>query len=323
MVTATQYFGNPINCIPGKNIPNDLLNTYCWIHTTFSIEDAWSKEVGVDVPYPGVNTYTPGQKRIYHAYYQWVCFVLFFQAVLFYIPRYLWKSNENGLCKNLLCGLNSPLVDYPTKKTKIGILVQYLKNKLNNHNSRFTIYVMAEMLNLVNVFIQLIIMDRFLGGQFTSYGWNIMTFSDGDSDQPSRFDPMIKVFPRVTKCHFHLYGSSGDVEKHDAMCILPINILNEKIYFVLWFWFSYLFVVSSFAVLYRGLIIVKPSMRVFVTRTKSRLVVGAHLQNIVSQVTIGDWFMLDLLSKNLDPVNFRELIETYYVLINKSDRFTI
>jgi len=30
------------------------------------------------------------------------------------------------------------------------------------------------------------------------------------------------------------------VEKHDAMGILPKNILNKQIYFLLLFWFSYL-----------------------------------------------------------------------------------
>jgi hypothetical protein len=38
----------------------------------------------------------------YHKYYQWVCFVLFLQAALFYIPRYLWKSSEGGKIRMLV-----------------------------------------------------------------------------------------------------------------------------------------------------------------------------------------------------------------------------
>ena len=45
MVTARQYFGDPIDCISKDDIPNKLLDTYCWIHTTFSLEDAWFKQV--------------------------------------------------------------------------------------------------------------------------------------------------------------------------------------------------------------------------------------------------------------------------------------
>ena len=34
----------------------------------------------------------------------------------------------------------------------------------------------------------------------------------------------VYIFPRMTKCTFHKFGSSGEIEKHDAMCILPLNI---------------------------------------------------------------------------------------------------
>ena len=43
-----------------------------------------------------------------------------------------------------------------------------------------------------------------------------------------RVDPMAKVFPKVSKCTFHKYGPSGTIVNHDGLCILPINIINEK-----------------------------------------------------------------------------------------------
>ena len=49
-------------------------------------------------------------------------------------------------------------------------------------------------------------------------------------------DPMAKVFPKVTKCSFHKYGPSGTIEIRDGLCVLPLNIINEKIYILLWFW---------------------------------------------------------------------------------------
>ena len=52
-----------------------------------------------------------------------------------------------------------------------------------------------------------------------------------DMDQESRVDPMIYVFPRMTKCTFHKFGPSGSLVKNDAFCILPLNIFNEKVCF--------------------------------------------------------------------------------------------
>ena len=33
---------------------------------------------------------------------------------------------------------------------------------------------------------------------------------------------------QVSKCSFHKYGVSGTIEVHDALCVLPLNIINEK-----------------------------------------------------------------------------------------------
>jgi len=288
MVTGRQYFGDPIDCISKDDIPSDLLDTYCWIHTTFSLEDAWYKKVGIEVPYPCVDKYTPGEKRVYHAYYQWVCFVLFFQALLFYIPRYLWKSAEGGRVKNLILGLNSPILTEDNKKQNRELLVEYLHKNLNNHNTSFVMYVVAEVLNFFNVILQMFIMDRFLGGEFSSYGWKVLQFTEWDWSV--RYDPMIKVFPRLTKCTFHRYGSSGDVQKHDAMCILPINIVNEKIYVFLWFWFYFLAIASLVSLIYRALTILLPRVRLLATQSRCRLARRDALEAIVNKCKIGDWF---------------------------------
>ncbi len=41
------------------------------------------------------------------------------------------------------------------------------------------------------------------------------------------------------------------MEKHDALCILPLNIVNEKIYIFLWFWLLMLGGLSTLVVVYR------------------------------------------------------------------------
>lgn len=87
IVTTRQYVGNPIDCIHTKDIPEDVLNTYCWIHSTYTLKSFFNKKVGVEVPYPGIgNSREKGKEdmsdRKIYKYYQWVCFCLFFQVSL-------------------------------------------------------------------------------------------------------------------------------------------------------------------------------------------------------------------------------------------------
>lgn len=86
IVTTRQYVGNPIDCIHTKDVPEDVLNTFCWIHSTYTMKHLFTKKVGVEVAYPGVGTSQleklvngKAEPKIYR-YYQWVCFCLFFQV---------------------------------------------------------------------------------------------------------------------------------------------------------------------------------------------------------------------------------------------------
>lgn len=65
-----------------RDIPEDVLNTYCWIHSTYTVVDAFMKKQGQEVPFPGVeNTQGRSAVKIKHTkYYQWVAFTLFFQV---------------------------------------------------------------------------------------------------------------------------------------------------------------------------------------------------------------------------------------------------
>lgn len=103
------------------------------------------------------------------------------------------------------------------------------------------------------------LIDSFLGGEFFSYGFNVLKFSQ--MDQENRYDPMVAVFPRVTKCTFHKFGPSGSIQTHDTLCILALNILNEKIYILLWFWFIILAIISGMALAYSIAVVTLPSIR--------------------------------------------------------------
>lgn len=111
----------------------------------------------------------------------------------------------------------------------------------------------------MNVIGNMFLIDSFLGGEFFSYGTKVLELSQ--MDQENRIDPMVAVFPRVTKCTFHKYGPSGSMQTHDALCVLALNILNEKIYIFLWFWFIILAIISGMALAYSIAVVTLPSIR--------------------------------------------------------------
>ncbi|KAH7637008.1 innexin inx2 [Dermatophagoides farinae] len=316
LVTSNQYFGDPIDCIQRDDVPPALLDTYCWIHSTFTLPDALDKKIGVEVPHPGIDKYTPGEKRVYHKYYQWVCFVLFLQAVMFYIPRYLWKMWEGRRLKSLVLHLDSPIMDKDDRDEQVNMVVDYFRTNIRYHNSYFYYYVFCEFLNFVNVILQMYLIDAFLGGAFSTYGFDVIQYTE--MDQENRVDPMIAIFPRMTKCTFHRYGSSGDVQRHDALCILPLNIVNEKIYVFLWFWFVFLAIITGALLVYRLFVIFLDPVRKTMLKSRARLCNPYNLNIVLSVTKIGDWFLLYLLCKNMEGQNFREFIERYSEEIMKS-----
>ena len=153
---------------------------------------------------------------------------------------------------------------------------------------------------------QMFLMDRFFEGAFFTFGLEVIAFAERDRED--RLDPMVYIFPRMTKCTFHKFGASGEVEKHDALCILPLNIVNEKIYIFLWFWFLILGVLSALVVVYRLVIIISPRMRAYLLYIRFRLIKREVINTIVKKSKMGDWFLFYMLGQNVDSIIFKEVM---------------
>ena len=48
LTTLHTYVGDPIDCIVDKKIPQEMMDSYCWIHSTYSIPSRWNAKVGTD-----------------------------------------------------------------------------------------------------------------------------------------------------------------------------------------------------------------------------------------------------------------------------------
>lgn len=128
--------------------------------------------------------------------------------------------------------------------------------------------------------------DKFLGGAFLTYGTDVVSFSN--MNQENRTDPMVAVFPRVTKCIFHKFGPSGSIQKHDALCVLALNILNEKIYIFLWFWFIIIALFSGLAIVYSAAVIMLPNTRETILKRRFRFGAPNAVDTIVRKTQVSN-----------------------------------
>ena len=65
----------------------------------------------------------------------------------------------------------------------------------------------------------------------------------------------------MAKCNFQKYGPSGTIQMVDSICVLSLNIMNEKIYILLWFWFISLAILSALQLGWRLLTLTFPAIR--------------------------------------------------------------
>jgi len=130
------------------------------------------------------------------------------------------------------------------------------------------------------------------------YVWNVITFGKLHQDL---------LFPKISKCSFYKYGPSGTIVNIDVMCLLPLNILNDKIYFVLSLWFIGLLLGTIFSTVYWGLHWFIPRLRIYHLKLHLK---GRIKGNILKNVNkhFGDWLLLHLLMKNIDRRTFQEIV---------------
>lgn len=312
LITSHQYFGAPMDChFPAYS--HGSLNNYCAVQATFSLQRSFSGAVEKDISHTEVSESTEEGDRKFYNYYQWVFLALFVQATFFYAPRYTWKAWEGGTMKMLTNELISPVLTKDAIERKAEILLNYLCMHLHSHNSYAYKYFICELWNCVNVMGQIYFINTFFGGGFKFYGRYIKYLTQGTDENVA--NPIEWMFPTITKCAFTRYGGSGSLEKLDGICVLTQNAFNEKIFIFMWFWFHILAIVSLLAIIYR-VAILSPSIRLSVFRTSSSTSCAKHIEIVHKQLWIGDWFLLQLLQQNLNPMAYKELICRFAQLYN-------
>ena len=221
-------------------------------------------------PHPGVGPHSrevggavlpifilhPQLEPTYHSYYQWIPYFLLFQSFSFFFPYLLNKFSHDGRLNFLLQDLQNVIPYNENRLDKIGDLHLYtqvtadlsissasFQDFFGSHGWWATKLVLSDAMNLVNLVLNILGVNWYLKGQFFSYGPSFLMYHmSGEGDWA--VSPVDTMFPKMTKCTLELFGPSGTVVNHDGLCVLAINVLNEKIYVILWFLFMPLLFVT-------------------------------------------------------------------------------
>lgn len=288
LVMSIKYFGDAIDCTINGIPADDTINDYCWSHSTFT---------------------GPGKGHVRRrGHYQLVSFVLILQSMCFFVPGFMWKFLERGRILSLV-QMCSPIVSV---EGKVDVLVDFLMGRLR----LFTGYAMwcclCETLNFINVVGQLFFVNYFLDFYFSQHGFDVERLFTVQS----MADPIDRVLPKVTICTVGQLLPTGDVLQVDAVCKLPVNFVNEKIFLFLWFWFILVAVLSFFSTVYRLAIILSSHLRTILLRLWSVHSNIADAKIIISKCNLDTWFFLQLVNKNVHPVVFHQVMSKLALRLN-------
>ncbi|GFT46218.1 innexin shaking-B [Nephila pilipes] len=319
IITSNQLVGHPIRCDHSQEssvLSEQMINQYCFISGTFLISTAFNKSVGDQIPHPGIDTSHEPEKFRYYFYYQWICFMFFIQAILFYAPRWIWKTRERGLIEILTGAFVDRHLGEREMKRRMENLVFYVIRTWNKHNWYAAEYMLCEFFAVINVICQFYLTDRFFEGYFWKYGINVIQFALLPEDYKifqnatleTQNNPMVVLFPRVTKCIFRMYGRTSTVETFDVLCVMTLNNINDKFYLFLWFWLIILTVLSVLEFIKDMTLVFSPDFRAYALCMRTSFIDERKIRMILRKASFGDWFLLDLLSLNLEQTFYTEFI---------------
>ncbi|CAD6194743.1 unnamed protein product [Caenorhabditis auriculariae] len=235
------YFGgNPITCwVPAEFTKGwtEYARDYCLIENTYfvPIEDP-------DMP---EGTIREEQEL---PYYQWVQFILVFQAFLFYAPHLFWRSvnwwsglqvravitSAAGIEKDKPLPLEKVLATRNDSITKVAKHIALFESR-RRKSWVSLMYLATKILFILNIIFQIMLLHLFLGFSWNDFfrlriGFNSDWASTG-------------IFPRQTMCDFDI-RTKGNVQKYSVQCVLAMNMVNEKIFLLLFYWLLALLVAT-------------------------------------------------------------------------------
>ncbi|KAL3855093.1 hypothetical protein ACJMK2_014323 [Sinanodonta woodiana] len=277
IVSTQQYVGDRIQCwCPAQFTEAHVAytNHFCWVSNTYHIP---FEEI--------IPVHDEPKKETMITYYQWVPMILLFMALMFKMPRLIWKTMTSTAAFSLddLCTMlfGIQLCKKDERDEKMADVIDYLHNYFQTAtlyskgycyslrmkvaryscficgrrygNFFFTSAILVKCLYVTNAIAQFFLLNDFLGAEFSLYGFEVLNGMLAEDNTHVTHSPR---FPRVTLCDFKI-RQLQNIHQYTVQCVLPVNLFNEKIFIFIWFWFLFVACVSGYGLvitLYNSLV---------------------------------------------------------------------
>lgn len=167
------------------------------------------------------------------------------------------------------------------------------------------------MLQMVNV----IMLNIVIPGFWFNYSKATAALFTGDEKSWTWHSDL--VFPKTAKCFFTPTGPSGSIQILDSLCLLPLNVLNQKMFVIVWMWYILQLIVSIINFVYWMIIYYSKNIRIMILRRHSMMAVSRkQIMQATNKGHLGNFFVLNQIAKNTNATTFIELMSDLSLSVN-------
>jgi len=264
---------------------------FCYVSNTFL-------PVGKDVfAYDTIDNIEKGNV-VWLKYYQWVPLIFISVAIIFYLPRLLWQGVLEAEGINITAMVRSvngfeSALNPANRDRQIGFLAKYMMAHFSTKKRQSgssglkqllgkicffsrsdasyvgRMYLLLKVLQVTVSVGILFILNVWLDG-FHFYGIDVLVSAfKGTYNQTN-------AFPLVSVCEMDK-RDLGDDKTYRFQCLLTMNLFNEKIFVLFWFYLVYVAIVTILNTFFWFLKVLQTSKREAYIRTLLKLSKSADI----------------------------------------------
>lgn len=203
------------------------------------------------------------------------------------------------LDKELMLEVEVSMFEKSKRKFKAEYIAGYLlkRVKITKDSKPFLLALLIDILNLIISIIQFIILNKEISNEYEINFLNYFKIAN--------------VFPTLSICRINKYGST--IEQTSFQCSISQNVINDKFYSFLWYWFQFLILFNTIKIVYQIMISnIKHCNSLRRALIWREIEEEKMLTTVLRQTTVGGWLVLKHVSSRSDNDLFEMIIVAIY-----------